>query len=106
MNSKQLIVLKEIVQESVQETVNGKIDRVYAVLEGQNRYMEESRDMLMRHFERTEPIIKAFEESQAVHEAATKYGERVIFWGKVIAAVLAIFAFIQLGLIKLINFRP
>lgn len=90
MKPEHLEIVKEAVQAAVKETVNGKIDRVYAVLEGQNQYMEDTRLKLEEHFERVEPVIKAYEDERAFNIGLKQVGDRAIYWSKIIGAIVVL----------------
>src|ERR1700679_625494 len=82
-----IAALEQRVAESIQSTVNGKIDKLRDILVKQNESMGAFHDKVEAHIKRVEPVIESFEQTAAFNLKVTNYGKGVIFWGKIVGSL-------------------
>ena len=98
-------IIKKSVKDAVHETAP-ETRQLINILIKQNENMDAFQHRVRAHMERVEPVIKAYEDSQVMKIQTTAYGERAIFWSKVIGALGILYIAARMGLINVINWRP
>ena len=88
----------QIIKDTIQEKVNGKIDRLNDILLDQNRRSDEFRKKMDDHIVRVEPVIKAYEDEKVFNKELSKKGGVIIKVGGVASAIGAIWFLIVHGL--------
>lgn len=84
---------------AINKFVNGRIQKIDDKLTDHIKKFD-------AHTVRVEPVIKAYEESEAVNKAGTKYGKRAIFWSKVLMALGFLYGAFHLFLTDLTTWKP
>lgn len=100
--------MENSISDTIEKTVNGKIDAIQATLKEQDKVTKESIVIMDNHIEthkvidnltvafqenaaafqaRVEPYIKKAEEDKEFYEGAEKRGKKIVFWGGVLAAI-------------------
>jgi len=94
--------MENSISETIQKTVNGKIDAIQATLKAQNVVMGDHIEMhkindasIFDFQERVEPYIKKAEDDKLFYEGAERRGKEIIFWSSFLVALGIIVASVR-----------